>query len=259
MCTPSDSEVRNQALHRLTLAFPHKRLSCLPVHAGGLLGLGGGMVTGPLLLELGIHPQASGVCSAGGALLCYDHPSPTGPLHPLRASRRYCLPHPALSLSLHYIHQQLHAFNPIILPHPRFFPFSGTPPLHQISTATSGAMVLFSSSTALVALMASGRLNLQYAGTFSLASMAASLLGTLVMGRWVRSCMGCWHEVEGVAGMHRALMYAWNIVKISCCGALSVAVITLLGSWSSEMSLSRIMLKKTCPMSDSNPRTHFKA
>ena len=32
-------------------------------HVGGLLGLGGGMVTGPLLLELGIHPQASGVCS----------------------------------------------------------------------------------------------------------------------------------------------------------------------------------------------------
>ena len=25
--------------------------------AGGLLGLGGGMIIGPLLLELGLHPQ----------------------------------------------------------------------------------------------------------------------------------------------------------------------------------------------------------
>ena len=46
-------------------------------------------------------------------------------------------------------------------------------------------MVLFSSSTALVALAVAGRLNLQYAGAFSLASMAASLLGSLLVGRWV--------------------------------------------------------------------------
>lgn len=29
------------------------------LHAGGLLGLGGGMIIGPVLLEMGVHPQAS--------------------------------------------------------------------------------------------------------------------------------------------------------------------------------------------------------
>ena len=46
-------------------------------------------------------------------------------------------------------------------------------------------MVLFSSSTALAALAVAGRLNFQYAAAFSLASMLASLLGALVMGRSV--------------------------------------------------------------------------
>ena len=126
------------------------------------------------------------------------------PLHtPLSASPRYCLPHIALPLPPSDPHHHLrhHGLSPTILPRlfslprpPTIRPIldssSPTPclpsPLYQISTATSGTMVLFSSSTALVALMASGRLNLQYAGAFSLASMAASLLGTLVMGRWVR-------------------------------------------------------------------------
>ena len=67
-------------------------------------------------------------------------------------------------------------------------PFSHPLSLLQVSSATSGTMVLFSSSTALVALAVAGRLNLQYAGAFSLASMVASLLGSLLVGRWVR-CM----------------------------------------------------------------------
>jgi uncharacterized membrane protein YfcA len=79
---------------------------------GGLLGLGGGMVIGPMLLHVGIHPQ--------------------------------------------------------------------------IGAATSGTMVLFSSSTALVAFSASGRLNAQYAAVFSVASMIAAVLGSVVIGGIVR-------------------------------------------------------------------------
>jgi hypothetical protein len=54
----------------------------------------------------------------------------------------------------------------------------------QIGAATSGTMVLFSSSTALVAFSASGRLNAQYAAVFSVASMIAAVLGSVVIGGW---------------------------------------------------------------------------
>ncbi|KAG2441792.1 hypothetical protein HXX76_003404 [Chlamydomonas incerta] len=79
---------------------------------GGMLGLGGGMVMGPLLLHLGVHPQ--------------------------------------------------------------------------VTAATSGAMVLFSSSTALLQFAIAGQLNAQYAAVFAAASVVASLAGTLVVAGLVR-------------------------------------------------------------------------
>eukprot|EP00198_Chlamydomonas_reinhardtii_P008511 XP_001697848.1 predicted protein [Chlamydomonas reinhardtii] len=79
---------------------------------GGMLGLGGGMVMGPLLLHLGVHPQ--------------------------------------------------------------------------VTAATSGAMVLFSSSTALLQFALAGELNAQYAAVFAAASAVAALAGTLVVAGLVR-------------------------------------------------------------------------
>ncbi|GIL90547.1 hypothetical protein Vretimale_17505 [Volvox reticuliferus] len=80
--------------------------------AGGLLGLGGGMVMGPLLLHLGLHPQ--------------------------------------------------------------------------VTAATSGAMVLFSSSAALAQFALMGRLNTAYAVVFGAASAAASVVGSQLLSRAVK-------------------------------------------------------------------------
>ena len=52
----------------------------------------------------------------------------------------------------------------------------------QVSSATSSAMVLFSSSTALISLAAVGMVNVPYALVFSFASMIAAVLGVLLMG-----------------------------------------------------------------------------
>ncbi|GAX79169.1 hypothetical protein CEUSTIGMA_g6609.t1 [Chlamydomonas eustigma] len=52
----------------------------------------------------------------------------------------------------------------------------------QIVAATSGTLVLFSSSTALVAYGANGMLNLPYAGVFALANMVGALIGTFGIG-----------------------------------------------------------------------------
>ncbi|GFR44449.1 hypothetical protein Agub_g5660, partial [Astrephomene gubernaculifera] len=79
---------------------------------GGLLGLGGGMVMGPLMLHLGVHPQ--------------------------------------------------------------------------VTAATSGAMVLFSSSSALTQFALLHRLNAPYAGFFGGASLVAGLAGTHAVARAVR-------------------------------------------------------------------------
>ncbi|GLC45260.1 hypothetical protein PLESTB_000719300 [Pleodorina starrii] len=79
---------------------------------GGLLGLGGGMVMGPLLLQIGVHPQ--------------------------------------------------------------------------VTAASSGAMVLFSSSAALIQFALLHRLNAAYAAVFGAASLAAGLAGTQAVARAIK-------------------------------------------------------------------------
>lgn len=54
------------------------------------------------------------------------------------------------------------------------------------AAATSGLMVLFSASTAVLAFAAAGSLDLTYATVFGSSCMAAALLGTLLIGRAVR-------------------------------------------------------------------------
>lgn len=56
----------------------------------------------------------------------------------------------------------------------------------QVSSATSGVMVLFSASVAAVSFAAAGRLNLQYAAAFGAACFAAAFMGVLVVGGLVR-------------------------------------------------------------------------
>ncbi|KAL4443802.1 hypothetical protein ABPG75_011539 [Micractinium tetrahymenae] len=78
----------------------------------GTLGIGGGMIMGPLFLELGVYPQAA--------------------------------------------------------------------------SATSGLLVLFSASSAVLSFAAAGRLNLQYAAVFGTACLAAAFAGTFHISRAVR-------------------------------------------------------------------------
>ncbi|GIL57439.1 hypothetical protein Vafri_12661 [Volvox africanus] len=79
---------------------------------GGLLGLGGGMVMGPLLLQIGVHPQ--------------------------------------------------------------------------VTAASSGAMVLFSSSAALIQFALLHRLNVDYAAVFAAASLVAGVAGTHAVARAIK-------------------------------------------------------------------------
>ena len=55
-----------------------------------------------------------------------------------------------------------------------------------VSAATSGLMVLFSSSMGALAFAFEGALNLQFALVFGLACCAASLVGVLVVARIVK-------------------------------------------------------------------------
>lgn len=54
--------------------------------------------------------------------------------------------------------------------------------LPQVGSATSSVMVLFSSSTALISLVALGMLNMEFAAVFAAASMFASVAGVVVIG-----------------------------------------------------------------------------
>ena len=54
------------------------------------------------------------------------------------------------------------------------------------ASATSGLLVLFSASTAVLAFAAAGRLNLQYAAVFGSACFVSAALGTFLIGRAVR-------------------------------------------------------------------------
>ena len=56
----------------------------------------------------------------------------------------------------------------------------------QSASATSGLLVLFSASTAVLAFAAAGRLNLQYAAVFGSTCFVAAALGTFLIGRAVR-------------------------------------------------------------------------
>ena len=56
----------------------------------------------------------------------------------------------------------------------------------QAASATSGLLVLFSASTAVLAFAAAGRLNVQYAAVFGCACLASAALGTFLIGRAVR-------------------------------------------------------------------------
>ncbi len=56
----------------------------------------------------------------------------------------------------------------------------------QAASATSGLMVLFSASTAVLAFAAAGRLNVSYALVFGCACLAAAFAGTFLIGRAVR-------------------------------------------------------------------------
>ncbi|PNG99384.1 hypothetical protein TSOC_014839, partial [Tetrabaena socialis] len=55
-----------------------------------------------------------------------------------------------------------------------------------VAAATCGAMVLFSSSTALMQLALMGRLNTHYAAVFGPAAIAASILGQQLVARAVK-------------------------------------------------------------------------
>lgn len=166
------------------------------LHAGGLLGLGGGMIIGPVLLEMGVHPQAS----ATTVWTC---------AHQDAISVWCAVQQPRLWRSLNdahsmYLYWAVHTMNCSVMPrtpwvarHP-----CGPCPVHtppasqtlphlphfphlprlQVSSATSSTMVLFSSSTALISLAALGMLNPPYAAAFSVASMVASVLGVMVIG-----------------------------------------------------------------------------
>lgn len=56
----------------------------------------------------------------------------------------------------------------------------------QAASATSGLMVLFSASSAVLAFAAAGRLPTQYALVFGAACLAAAFVGTAAVGRLVR-------------------------------------------------------------------------
>lgn len=82
----------------------------------------------------------------------------------------------------------------------------------QAASATSGLLVLFSASSAMLSFAAAGRLDLQYAAVFGTGCMVAAFAGTFVIGRAVRRrCgrAGRWrHEIAAgrqLARAHRPL------------------------------------------------------
>lgn len=60
----------------------------------------------------------------------------------------------------------------------------------QSASATSGLLVLFSASSAVLSFAAAGRLDLRYAAAFGAASLVAAFAGTSLLGRAVRSRCG---------------------------------------------------------------------
>ena len=54
------------------------------------------------------------------------------------------------------------------------------------ASATSGLLVLFSSSIAVLSFAAAGRLPLPWAALFAPACLSAAFVGTFVVGRWIR-------------------------------------------------------------------------
>lgn len=134
----------------------------------GVVGIGGGLLMAPMLLDAGIHPQVRthslGLLSACKCAFVLGHASATCSAHQAPA----CCADMCCAV-------------------PRVSPPFTTTATQQSTSATSNILVFMSSSSAALAFLLEGRVPLQYAAVFCSVCGAASLAGLTVVGRLVKA------------------------------------------------------------------------
>lgn len=95
------------------------------------------------------------------------------------------------------------------------------------ASATSGLLVLFSSSIAVLSFGAAGRLPLPWAAVFGPACLAAAFVGTFIVGRWVRRS----GRASALVLLLACIMGAGAAVTAAVGGAAAVAALAGRASW----------------------------
>lgn len=123
----------------------------------GIVGIGGGMLMAPMLLDSGVHPLVSRALREAAS-----------------AAQPACIAAAAAACRLP---QPLHA--------PCLLPVGWRAP--QAASATSNILVFMCSSSAALSFLLEGRVKVDYAAAYCLAGGAASLIGLTLVGRAVKA------------------------------------------------------------------------